>query len=106
MSVPEISTDELADRLDGPITLIDVRQPDEYRNGHVPGARLVPLDTVPDELEALRDLGPLTIICQAGGRSMRAAEYLVANGVDATNVAGGTGAWLQAGRPVNIGDEP
>ena len=51
--MPEIDVDELAARLDAGAVLLDVRQPDEYESGHVPTARLVPLDTVPDHLEAI-----------------------------------------------------
>ena len=46
------------------------------------------------------------MICKSGARSMRAAEFLAANGIDATNVAGGTMAWIDSGRPIAEGDEP
>ena len=49
MSIPEITVDELAEPpRPGGAFLLDVRQPDEYVEAHVPGARLVPLDDVPD----------------------------------------------------------
>lgn len=44
------------------------------------------------------------MICHLGGRSMKAAEFLTANGVTAVNVAGGTQAWIESGRPVESGD--
>jgi rhodanese-related sulfurtransferase len=44
VTVPEIDVEELAARLDAGAVLVDVRQPDEYEAGHVPTARLVPLD--------------------------------------------------------------
>ena len=44
MAVPEIGVDELAQRLSAGAFLLDVRQPDEYTEAHVSGARLVPLD--------------------------------------------------------------
>ena len=52
MSIPEITVDELAARLDD-VVLIDVRQPDEYVAGHVPPARLIPLYEVPDHVGEL-----------------------------------------------------
>lgn len=108
MKYEEISVDELAGKLDGDsaAVLIDVRQPDEYAAGHVPGARLVPLGTVPDRLEELRGLGPLLVICRSGGRSGQACEFLTAQGVTATNIRGGTVAWMDSGRPLEDGDQP
>jgi rhodanese-related sulfurtransferase len=85
--------------------VIDVREPDEYTAGHVPGATLIPLATVPDRLSDL-PAGDVLVICRSGGRSKRAAEFLAANGVQATNVAGGTLAWMRSGRGVTKGDEP
>lgn len=98
MAVSEISVDNLADRLSAGARLIDVREPHEFEEAHVPGARLVPLATVPDELDAFRGDGPTYVICKSGGRSMRACEYVAAQGIDAVNVAGGTMAWLMSGR--------
>ena len=106
MDVPEIDIDEFARRREGAVAVIDVREPDEYANGHVPGATLIPLRTVPDRLADVPADGDVLIICQSGARSRRAAEYLMANGVTATNVAGGTKAWIASGRAITEGDEP
>ena len=51
MTISEASVDELESALQAGAVLIDVRQPDEYEAGHVPGAVLVPLASVPDALE-------------------------------------------------------
>ncbi|WP_405375124.1 MULTISPECIES: rhodanese-like domain-containing protein [unclassified Microbacterium] len=93
-----ITTTQLAEA--APANLIDVREPDEFAAGHVPGARNIPLATVPDHLEELRALDDLHLICQVGGRSGRAVAFLEHHGVEATNVDGGTGAWIAEGRPV------
>ena len=108
MSYDEISADELAERLDSgaSATLIDVRQPDEYAEVHVPGARLMPLGEVPDHVDELRCLGPLVLICRSGGRSAQACGFLAAAGLEVTNVAGGTMAWVESGRPTRAGDQP
>jgi rhodanese-related sulfurtransferase len=106
MSVHEIDVEQLAEVLDGGARLVDVREPDEYVDGHVPGAVLVPLGTVPDEVDAFRGDGPAYVICKSGGRSMRAAQFLAEQGLDVVNVAGGTMAWIQSGRPVATGDQP
>lgn len=105
LDVPTITVDELAEKpADQP--LFDVRQPEEYVEAHVPGARLVPLADVPDRLDELIGHGPVLVICKSGGRSQRAVEYLRANGLDAINVVGGTSAWIESGRAVAIGDQP
>ena len=103
--VPEIDVAELAERLDGGGNLLDVRQPEEYAERHVPGAQLIPLAEVPDRLAELPD-GTLSVICKSGGRSRRAVEFLRAQGVDAVNVAGGTDGWAESGRATAAGDPP
>lgn len=106
MALRETSVDEL-DALDrAAITLIDVREPDEYAAAHVPGARLVPLATVPAAQPSLPTDEPLYLICRTGGRSLEAAEYLDAHGYDVVNVVGGTAAWVAAGKPVDTGARP
>jgi rhodanese-related sulfurtransferase len=106
MEVPEIDVADLARvRADG-VALIDVREPDEYTAAHVPGATLVPLATVPDNLDRVPTDGPVYVICAKGGRSLKAAEFYRGQGIDAVNVAGGTTAWIDAGQPVSTGMEP
>lgn len=103
MTIQEISVDELADLLEQGAPLVDVREPDEYAAGRVPGGELVPLATVPDRLDAFRADGPTYVICRSGARSMRACEFLAAQGREVVNVAGGTLAWVESGRPVDAG---
>ena len=104
--VPEIDVTELARlRADG-ATLIDVREPDEYEAAHVPGAQPIPLGTVPDRIAEVPADGSVYVICAMGGRSLKAAEFYRANGIDAINVGGGTKAWIEAGQPVSTGSEP
>ena len=86
-------------------TVVDVREPVEYLGGHVPGAIPMPMAQVGDRLSEIPKTGPVYVICAAGGRSRKAAEFLRANGVDAINIAGGTRAWIAAGHPVATGPE-
>jgi rhodanese-related sulfurtransferase len=104
--VPEIDVDELARRLDAGATLIDVRNPHEYEAGHVPGARLIPLGDLPDRTGEVAIDHEVLLICRTGSRSMVAAEYLRQQGMDVVNVAGGTLAWIESGRPAPGGAEP
>jgi rhodanese-related sulfurtransferase len=104
--VPEIDVDALEGHIGAGALVIDVRESDEYTGGHVAGARHVPLTTVPDQLHAFPDEQPFFVICAVGARSGRAVQFLRAQGFDATNVAGGTRAWLESGRPVVAGPDP
>lgn len=104
MQVPEIDIDELVQRRAEGAPLIDVRQPDEYAEAHVPGARLIPLGEVVERVDEVPD--QVYVICRSGSRSAKAVEFLRTKGIDATNVAGGTLAWLSAGHDVATGAEP
>jgi rhodanese-related sulfurtransferase len=106
MSVAEVTIEELESALQSGARLVDVREPDEYEAGHVPGAVLVPLATVPDALDQFPAGGPTYVICKTGGRSFRACEFLVDQGLDAINVEGGTMAWVISGRSTVAGDQP
>jgi rhodanese-related sulfurtransferase len=107
MSAPEITIDELAATLaGGPVPLVDVRQPEEYEAGHVPGAKLIPLADVVARVGEIPEKGPVYVICQTGSRSQRAADYFRNLGIDAYNVAGGTKAWADAGHDTAHGPFP
>lgn len=108
MTIQEVSVDDLAAALEAGHRVVDVREVDEYVDGHVPGATLVVLGTVPDHVDEFRSPEGVTtyVICKAGGRSLKAAEFLAARGIHTVNVAGGTMAWVQSGRPVVAGDQP
>ena len=106
MDVPEIDIAELARRRAEGAPVVDVREPDEYTAAHVPGAVLVPLATVPERVDEVPVEGTVYVICAKGGRSLKAAEFYRAQGIDAVNVAGGTTAWVDAGQPVASGMEP
>jgi rhodanese-related sulfurtransferase len=103
MEVPEIGIDELAQLRDSGIVLVDVREPDEFEQARVPGAKLIPLADVPERVEEIPDDQRVYVICGSGPRSARAVEFLNRQGYDTVNVAGGTKAWLEAGLPVERG---
>ena len=84
----------------GAAVVIDVREPWEYAEGHVPGARLAPLATVPTLVGDLPTDVPVYLVCAVGGRSGQAAVYLSQHGVDAVSVDGGTQEWVAVGFPV------
>jgi rhodanese-related sulfurtransferase len=99
--IPEIDQNAFAARLaENDALVVDVREAREYRPGHVPGAANLPLSTLPTRLPELPKDQRVYVICQSGGRSAQATELMRAVGIDATSVAGGTGAWIESGRPV------
>jgi thioredoxin 1 len=87
-------------------TVLDVRNPDEYEEKHVPGAVLIPLGELGDRVEEIPTGDPLYVICAAGGRSLAATKALVDAGYSAVSVAGGTNGWAAAGGPVVSGSDP
>lgn len=105
-SVPEIQVDELEGHLSTGCVLVDVREDDEYADGHIPGALHIALSTVPERVGDLPTEGTVYVVCAVGGRSARAVEFLRSTGVDAVNVAGGTLGWIDSGRPVVRGVDP
>lgn len=108
---PNISPMALSHHLkvDPNVPLLDVRSPLEYRSGHIPGARLAPLNELEtnglSELAGIADSEtgkPVYLTCHAGDRAERAAKLLRENGLQhVVLVQGGTQAWRNAGLPVN-----
>jgi rhodanese-related sulfurtransferase len=103
MAVPEIDVTQLARLREAGIDLIDVREPHEYEEARVPGARLIPLGDVPERIDEVATDAPVYVICAVGARSAKAAEHYRRHGVDAINVVGGTRAWVAAGLPFDSG---
>ncbi len=95
MTILEISVHDLA-ALGPDARIIDVREPQEWESGRIAHAELVPLSTVPERLGAF-DGSPTYVVCRSGNRSANACRYLVEQGVEAVNVAGGMLAWVDAG---------
>lgn len=86
-----------------PPLLIDVRQPDEYRAGHIRGAKLIPLDQLAAKLDTLPRDREILCVCRSGARSGSATRQLQAAGFTALNLSGGMMAWQRAGLPVESG---
>ena len=102
---PEVDIEDFADALAEGAAVLDVREPHEYVQGHVPGAKLIPLGELGQRVHELPEGRPLYVICATGGRSLAAATALLNQvGVDAINVAGGTKGWINSGRDVVTGE--
>ena len=83
-------------------TIVDVRTVGERRQGHPPGSIHIELQTIPENLDRLRDTKVLAF-CRSGNRSNQAAKFLTANGIEAMNVKGGVVAWQRASLPLTKG---
>jgi len=80
--------------------VIDVREPNEYSAGHVPGAKLIPVNTVYAKREELPRDKDLIFVCAVGQRSALACEMAAAAGLTRLyNLEGGTDAWIKSGMP-------
>ncbi|MEU2236772.1 rhodanese-like domain-containing protein [Streptomyces vietnamensis] len=101
----EVDLEVFASELARGAFTIDVREPDEYAAGHVPGVRTAPLSELGAHLAALPADRPVYVICASGNRSAWAAEHLEAAGFHAVSVAGGTSGWARTGRPVVRGTD-
>jgi rhodanese-related sulfurtransferase/rubrerythrin len=96
--VRSMNADEARAYLDGlspqEVAVLDVRQPGEYEEGHIPGARLVPLPVLADSLEEIDPSKPVLVYCAIGGRSRVAAQTLAGKGFGKViNLSGGFKAW-------------
>lgn len=75
-------------------TLLDVRQPTEYEEGHIPGAKLIPLPELTNRLAEIDPAKPAIVYCAVGGRSRVAAQILSGKEFQTVfNLAGGFKAW-------------
>lgn len=104
-STTAISTAEARTRLDSgqPVFLLDVRQPQEFKAGYIPGAKLIPLHELPARMNELPKDREILCICRSGARSGAAARQLQNAGFNALNVRGGMIAWQQAGYAIKKG---
>jgi rhodanese-related sulfurtransferase len=102
--VPMIDIDTLQPESDD-VFVLDVREPAEYVLGHVPGAVNIPQAELALRLDEIPRERVVAVICHAGYRSLRAAQFLKQVGFDRlASVCGGTAAWEEAGKPLLRGD--
>jgi hydroxyacylglutathione hydrolase len=94
MTVHEVK--EQADELQ----ILDVRSPDEWKKGHIPGAKHIFLPEVPKKSSELNKKKPIAVYCDSGYRASLAASILKKEGFVAHNVPGSWQAWKNAKYPV------
>jgi hydroxyacylglutathione hydrolase len=83
------------------VTLIDVRNEDEWMQGHIPCAVHIPLGRLEERMHEVDTSRPVVVHCETGSRSAVAASLLKARGVkDVSNLGGGIVGWEKSGRPI------
>jgi rhodanese-related sulfurtransferase len=86
---------------EGSVHLLDVRQPIEWRRGHIPGAHNLPLLQLKSRLSTLPSEKTIITVCASGHRSAAAARTLQRAGYQAENLKGGMHAWAKTGLPTD-----
>jgi rhodanese-related sulfurtransferase len=100
IEVPTIEAAQVPDPIPAGVTVLDVREPIEWRHGRIEGAVHIPLTELPDRASELPVDQQLLVVCKVGGRSSQATAFLREKGFDAINLAGGMIDWVEAGRPM------
>ena len=101
----DISIDEFREKFQsgesGDCQFIDVREDDEYAEGHIPGAINIPLSEFPARIDEISEERSVVLVCNTGRRSSQAALFMAGMGYeDIYNLEDGTKGWLQRGYPV------
>jgi rhodanese-related sulfurtransferase len=109
-SVSSIDPAQVQERLSPPAGqgkgrsfLLDVRQPDEYRAGHIAGATLIPLGELPQRMGDLPKDREIICVCRSGHRSQVAVRQLQSAGFNVVNLKGGMINWSMQRLPVKKG---
>jgi rhodanese-related sulfurtransferase len=100
----EISVTEAHELYNNGNIILDVRQPEEYEAGHIPGAILIPLDTLASRLGELPKNEKIVVVCRSGSRSAQGRDILLTAGFeDVTSMAGGMNEWAASDFEIELG---
>ncbi|HVF19664.1 MAG TPA: rhodanese-like domain-containing protein [Mycobacteriales bacterium] len=94
--VPSVTVSEVGDDA----CFLDVREPDEWAAGHIPGAIHLPMSQLLDRLHEIPSDQHVVAVCRVGARSAQATAYLAQQRISIKNLVGGMQAWQAAGRPM------
>lgn len=97
-----INPDSYAERFGSGVAhaLIDVRTPEEFNSGHIPGSLNINVETLADRLDEIPRDVPVVLYCRTGSRSAMAAQILVNAGFEAVYDLGGIQTWVAEGYPI------
>ena len=101
--IDQMNTDELKDKMDKNenFVLVDCREQEEWDEGHIPGAKFMPLSKFDELYSELKTDDNIIVYCRSGKRSMKACQFLMENDYEnLTNVEGGILDWVNSGFPL------
>lgn len=101
--VPEVTVGEaVRAHTQGSTQIVDVREPDEWAEGHIPAAIHIPLNDLATRAGEVEQDKPVIVVCRSGRRSLTGADTLLKAGfTDVKSLAGGMVDWTDAGHPVD-----
>jgi rhodanese-related sulfurtransferase len=100
----EISVAQALAKRDSGAFILDVRQPEEWNEAHIPDSTLIPLDQLSNRLNELPKDQEIVVVCRSGNRSAQGRDILLQAGfTDVTSMAGGLNQWKVAGYPTVSG---
>jgi rhodanese-related sulfurtransferase len=101
---PEVSVEEALAIREAGAFVLDVREPDEWAAGHIPGATLISLGQLADRTSEVPTDRDVLVVCRSGNRSAQGRDILRAAGLTrVTSMAGGMTEWAEAGNPIETG---
>ncbi len=83
--------------------LLDVREEDEWNEGHISGAVHIPMAQLPEKLFEISHGQRIVVVCRSGNRSGKVTAWLLSKGIDAVNMTGGMLEWVKESLPVQSG---
>jgi len=99
-----ISVEEAVQLREEGAFILDVREPQEWDAGHIPGATLIPLGQIPDRLSEIPQDQPVVVVCRSGNRSGQATQFLRQSGYGlTTSMSGGMNQWAAANLEIVTG---
>jgi rhodanese-related sulfurtransferase len=105
--ISHVDAQELDDIIHNPakagVYIIDVREPEEYVAGHIPGVPLLPMGDIPDVIEKFDKNAEYVLVCRSGRRSFEVAKFFQSEGI--TNVHNYLGGMLAWDKAKNVGEE-
>lgn len=100
----EVSVSEALAKRDSGAFILDVRQPEEWNEAHIPDSTLIPLDQLPNRINELPKDQEIVVVCRSGNRSAQGRDILLEAGFTrVTSMADGLNRWKTAGYPTVSG---
>jgi rhodanese-related sulfurtransferase len=100
-AIAEVTPEETRAKQKAGVVIVDVREPYEWQEGHIPGAIHIPLGSLPRRLRELDPSREVITVCRSGHRSITAAQMLHQGGFSqVSSMAGGMISWTRQRLPV------